>query len=206
MDLCPELLTRIGEHLLLSAIALSIGTLLGAGAGLWIWNKPRISGWVSGTASTLQTIPSLALFAILLPFLGIGFLPAVTALTLYAMLPVFRNTVTALRECPQELIDASSVCGMSSFQCLLYVQVPLGLPLLIAGIRTSAVWTVGSATLAAFIGAGGLGEFINRGLALNDWHLLLLGAIPSALLAIGVDLSLGALEKKMWRWKNGVAA
>jgi osmoprotectant transport system permease protein len=189
----PELALRTGEHLILTGV--STGAAITAGIPLGILASRRVSlrGVVLGLAGILQTIPSLAMLALLLALLQeIGVLPAIIALTLYALLPIVRNTLAGLESVPAEVIEAARGIGMTPLQQLWLVEVPLALPVIVAGIRTAAVVGVGIATLSAFIGAGGLGQFINRGLALANTDLILLGAIPAALLALLVDFTLGA--------------
>ena len=189
----PQLWVRTGEHILLTGIstglAICLALPLGILASRYIW----LRGPVLGAVGVLQTIPSLAMLAILLALMGkIGVLPAVTALTLYALLPIVRNTVTGLEGVSSEVMEAARGIGMTDRQQLWMVRMPLALPVIVAGIRTAAVVGVGIATLVAFIGAGGLGEFINRGLALSNTRLILLGAVPAGILALMVDFSLAA--------------
>ncbi len=145
-------------------------------------------------ADIVQTVPSRAMLAFLLPFFGIGVKPALVALTLYALLPIVRNTYTGLSTIPPAVLEAADGLGFNRWQRLWMVEIPLALPVILAGIRTAAVIGVGIATLSAFIGAGGLGDFINRGLALNNTRLVLLGAVPAALLALLLDFALGLVE------------
>jgi osmoprotectant transport system permease protein len=150
---------------------------------------------IFGLVGIIQTVPSLAMLAFLLPFCGIGFRPAIIALVLYALLPIIRNTYTGLSNIPSEIIEAAKGLGFSNSQQLFWVELPLAMPVIIAGIRTAAVIGVGIATLSSFIGAGGLGDFINRGLALNNRRLILLGAILAAALALLVDFVFSYLEQ-----------
>lgn len=145
----------------------------------------------------LQTIPSIALLAIMIPVFGIGMTPAVVALFLYALLPIVRNTVTGLNGIDPTLIQVADSLGMNRYQKLRLVEFPLSLPVILSGIRIATVISIGTATLAAFIGAGGLGEFIVTGLALNDTSLILCGAIPAAILAILAEIGFELLEKKI---------
>ncbi|MBZ0257197.1 ABC transporter permease, partial [bacterium] len=149
----------------------------------------------------VQTIPSLAMLAFLLPFMGIGVAPAIVALILYALLPIARNTYTGIQELDPAIIEAAEGLGFSRGQRLWYIELPIALPTIIAGIRTAAVICVGIATLSAFIGAGGLGDFINRGLSMNNTRLILLGAVPAGLLAIAFDQTIGFIERKI-SWKK----
>jgi len=190
-----ELWLRTGQHIMLTGIstliAIAIGIPLGIFATKRAWaERPLLAG-----VGILQTVPSLAMLALLLTLLQqIGAVPAIIALTLYALLPIVRNTVTGLQGIAPEIIEAARGVGMTESQRLRLVELPLALPVLVAGVRTAAVVGVGIATLSAFIGAGGLGQFINRGLALSNTDLILLGAIPSALLALAVDGSIGAFQ------------
>lgn len=198
----PELLQRTVEHLLLTGVAVVAAAALGIPLGIWVCRHPSHQRWVLGAANVVQTVPSLALLAFLLPFLGIGFWPAITALILYALLPVLRGTVTGLQEVPADAREAGLGIGMTPGQLLVRVELPLALPSIMTGLRLACVWSVGIATLSAFIGAGGLGDFINRGLALNNSRLLLLGAIPAALLAVVLDAGVGWLQHRLQPWKT----
>jgi osmoprotectant transport system permease protein len=145
----------------------------------------------------MQTIPSLALLALMIPLFGIGFVPAIIALFLYSLLPIVRNAITALSTTDPTLVRVSRALGLSPWEQLRYLRLPLATPAIFAGIRTSAVISIGTATLAAFIGAGGLGEPIVVGLSLNDTDMILRGAIPAAILAIAVELAFAAIERKV---------
>jgi osmoprotectant transport system permease protein len=146
-------------------------------------------------AGVLQTLPGIALLAFMIPLLGIGVLPAVVALFLYSLYPILRNTYTGVRDAAPEAVAAGRALGMTPRQILGYIRLPLAAPVIMAGIRTAAVINVGTATLAAFIGAGGLGDPIAAGLALSDTRMILSGAIPAAILALGVDGVLGVVER-----------
>jgi osmoprotectant transport system permease protein len=143
----------------------------------------------------LQTLPSIALLAFMIPLLGIGIVPALVALFLYSLYPILRNTYTGVRDAAPEAVGAAWALGMTRPQVLRYVRLPLAAPVIMAGIRTAAVINVGTATLAAFIGAGGLGDPIAAGLALSDTRMILSGALPAALLALLVDAGLGLCER-----------
>lgn len=186
-----QTLTHIG----LTFMALFIALLIGLPLGIWIGRKPRWARVVLGFAGVMQTIPSIALLGFLIPVLGIGAKPAITALFLYALLPIIRNTYTGIIEVDASVVDAAKGMGMTSGQILRQVQLPLAMPMILAGIRTATVINVGVATLAAYIGAGGLGEFIFGGIALNNTNMILAGAIPAALLAIIFDYLLSLLQK-----------
>jgi len=192
----PEIWQRIGEHIFLTGISTMTAVLLGIPLGILAFYRPGLRGPLLGIVSILQTIPSLAMLVILLAlFQKIGVVPAIVALILYALLPIVRNTLAALQGIPPEIIEAARGIGMTEWQKMRLIRIPLGIPVIMAGIRTASVAGVGIATLAAFIGAGGLGEFINRGLALSNTRLIFLGAIPAALLALLVDFVLGFIEK-----------
>jgi osmoprotectant transport system permease protein len=155
---------------------------------------------VLGAASIVQTIPSLALFGFLIPLRwigGIGVRTAVVALTLYALLPLLRNTVTGVRGVDAAVREAGRGLGMTARELLWHVELPLAAPIIVAGLRTAVVTTIGTATIAAAIGAGGLGVFIFRGVAMLDTSTILLGAVPAALMAVTVDLALGRLERRL---------
>ena len=194
-DRLPELWLRTGEHLMLTGFSTGIAILIGVPLGIIIFRSAWLRGPIMGLVGILQTIPSLAMLVFLLALLQkIGALPALIALTLYALLPIVRNTLTGLEEVSPQVIEAATGIGMTEYQRLRLVRLPLAAPMIVAGIRTAAVVGVGIATLSAFIGAGGLGQFINRGLALYNTRLILLGAVPAALLALIVDFSIGAFE------------
>jgi osmoprotectant transport system permease protein len=191
----PELWLRTGEHLMLTGVSTALAILVGIPLGIGAARIGWLRGPLTGGVGILQTIPSLAMLAILLALLQkIGAVPAIIALTLYALLPIVRNTLTGLEEVSPEVVEAARGIGMTSQQRLWLVEVPLATPVIVAGIRTAAVVSVGIATLSAFIGAGGLGQFINRGLALSNTDLILLGAIPAAVLALLVDGSIAAFQ------------
>lgn len=187
----------LGQHLVLVGIALAVATLLAIPTGVLITHVAWLRRPLLGGASVLQTVPSLALLAFLIsvPWLGLGAVSAIVALVLYAVLPILRNTFTGLDSVDADLIDAARGLGLTPRQVLLRVQLPLAARTILAGVRTAAVISVGVATLAAFIGAGGLGQPIVEGLYLNDTALVLSGALPAALLAIAVDALLGLVER-----------
>ena len=168
------------RHLELTLIALSFAVLVGVGVGLMVFRNATVARAVVYVCGLMQTIPSIALLALMIPLLGIGKTPAIVALFLYALLPILRNTVVALGTIDPELVRTATAIGLSRTERLRHVLVPLALPNIFAGVRTAAVISVGTATLAAFIGAGGLGDPIVTGLSLNDTNLILQGAIPAA--------------------------
>lgn len=195
LERLPELWLRMGEHLMLTGVSTGVAIVLGLPLGILASRVAQLRGPLVGAIGILQTIPSLAMLAILLALTGkIGALPAIIALILYALLPIVRNTVTGIQGVSPATLEAARGIGMTDYQQLWMVKIPLALPVIVAGIRTAAVIGVGIATLSAFIGAGGLGQFINRGLALSSNNLVLLGAIPAALLALIVDFSIAAME------------
>ncbi len=198
LERLPELGQRTYEHLFLTGISTIIATTIGIFFGVLTFRNQKFSSLLLAAVSVLQTIPSLAILVLLLVlFQKIGMLPALAALVLYALLPIVRNTLVGLRSIPKEVIEAAVGLGMTNWQEIRLVRIPIAIPVIMAGIRTAAVVGVGIATLSAFIGAGGLGEFINRGLALSNTRLICLGAIPSALLALIVDFVLSVLEKSL---------
>ena len=191
----PELWLRTGEHLMLTGVSTGMAILVGIPLGICAARIWWLRGPLTGGVGILQTIPSLAMLAILLAILQkIGAIPAIIALTMYALLPIVRNTLTGLEGVSPAVMEAARGIGMTPRQRLWIVEIPLSMPVIMAGIRTAAVVSVGVATLSAFIGAGGLGQFINRGLALSNTDLILLGAIPAAMLALIVDGSIAAFQ------------
>ena len=194
--LAPDLGRLLGQHLLLVGIAVAFATLLGVPLGAAAAAWPRSEGPVMAAVGVLQTVPSLALLAMLIPLLGrIGTVPALVALTLYALLPIARNTATGLLGVPGGLREAGTALGLTPAQRWKAVDVRLALPTIMAGIGTAAVITVGTATIAAFVGAGGLGDRIVTGLALNDHAMLLAGAVPAAALALVVQGVFALVER-----------
>ena len=191
----PKLWSQTWAHIGLTMISLIIAILVAVPIGILIARRKKIAGVVLGFAGVLQTIPSIALLGVLIPFLGIGPKPAILALFLYALLPVIRNTYTGITQVNPAVIDAARGMGMDNWQILTRVELPLAFPVLMAGIRTATVINVGVATLAAYIAAGGLGEFIFGGIALNNSNMILAGAIPAALLAIVLDFLLSLVQK-----------
>ena len=175
------------EHIGLTLASLLLAILLAVPLGIYSARRPKLAAALIGFAGVLQTIPSIALLGFMIPFLGIGIQPAILALFLYALLPILRNTYTGIREVTPAVTEAAKGMGMTDWQILRKVELPLALPIILAGIRTATVINVGVAALAAYIGAGGLGEFIFGGITLNNSAMILAGAIPSALLAVFFD-------------------
>lgn len=190
-----ELLDKVLQHLYLTFTALIIAIIIAIPIGLLIYNS-KLANVILYIASLLQTIPSIALLAIMIPVFGIGPLPAIVALFLYAILPILRNTVNGLRSVDPLLKEVASSLGMSKTQALRFVEWPLALPTILTGIRIAAVINVGTATLAAFIGAGGLGEYIVTGLALNNTQMILKGALPAAALALIIEFIFELIERR----------
>ncbi len=195
-DLRSKLPAWILRHLQLTLLAVTLATVLGISLALLSFRHRRTRSALLYLAGLFQTIPSIALLALMIPLVGIGFVPALLALLIYAMLPVLRSTLTALAAIDPVYRRVASAMGMTPLQEFTSVLMPLSLPHVLAGIRTATVISIGTATLAAFIGAGGLGEPIVTGLALNDSRMILTGAIPAAILAIVTDLIFDALERR----------
>lgn len=190
-----ELARRAGEHLALTGIALGLGILTAVPLGILLERRRGAAETVIRIVGTTQTVPSIALLAFAIPFLGVGAVPAIVALWVYSAFPILRNTYTGLRDASPDAAEAAISLGMTAGQVVRRVRLPLAVPVILAGIRTSAVLTVGTATLAAFIGAGGLGVPIVAGLQLADTTRILSGALPAAVLAVLVDAVLGAAER-----------
>ncbi len=196
----PDLWRLCAQHLGLVFGSLLLALGVGVPLGIWAWQRPRLAGWVLGAVGVLQTIPSLALLAFLIALVGaIGTVPAVIALFLYALLPIVRNTHAGLQGVPAGLSQAATALGLTARQTLWAVQLPLARPMLWAGVKTAAIINVGTATMAAFIGAGGLGERIVAGLAVNDKATMLAGALPAALLALLVQGAFALIERATQR-------
>jgi osmoprotectant transport system permease protein len=194
-----EILEATASHLALVLISMAIAIAIALPLGMLIVQRPTLRNISLGVASVFQTIPSLALFGFLIPipFIGgIGRRTAIVALVLYAILPILRNTYVGLTGIDPAVLQAAEAMGMTNTQILWRVRLPLALPVILAGIRTATVITIGVATIAAAIGAGGLGTFIFRGVAMVSDAVILAGAIPAALLAIAADLLLARLERR----------
>lgn len=196
-----ELLIKLSQHIYLSGCALLIAILIGVPLGICVYRVPYLRKGVLAFINTLQTIPSIALLAMLIPLLGIGAAPTIVALTLYALLPITKNTFVGLEQLPADALEAATALGFTTWQKLIYVELPLAVPVTLAGIRMATSITIGITTIAAFIGAGGLGDFITQGLSLDNNKLILLGAIPAALLALAVDYLLGQCELRLNRYQ-----
>jgi osmoprotectant transport system permease protein len=195
-----EILEATVAHLTLVVLAMAIAIAIALPLGMFIVRRPALRNIALGVASVFQTIPSLALFGFLIPipFIGgIGRRTAIVALVLYALLPILRNTYVGLSGIDPGVLQAAEAMGMTQSQILWRVRLPLALPVILAGIRTATVITIGVATIAAAIGAGGLGTFIFRGVAMVSDAVILAGAIPAALLAILADVLLARLERHL---------
>ncbi len=195
-----EALALTFEHLLLALVATGAATAVGIPIGVLLTRRPRLSKVTLAAASVIQTIPSLALFGFLIPLLGsygIGRAPAIIALFLYSLLPIIRNTFTGISGVDPAVREAARGMGMTDWQMLTQVELPLAMSVIIAGVRVATVISVGTATIAAAIGAGGLGTYIFRGLRTLDRTLILAGAVPAALMALGADFTLGWIEKRL---------
>ncbi|MFQ5746717.1 MAG: ABC transporter permease [Gemmatimonadota bacterium] len=200
-----EILLRTREHAALVGLSMAIALAIGVPAGILLTRRGAWRGPVIGGANVLQTIPSLALLGLLipLPFVGgVGARPAVVALVAYALLPIVRNTYEGIRSVDPAIREAGVAMGMTDGQLLARVELPLALGVIMGGIRTATVIGIGVTTVAAAIGAGGLGVFIFQGLAMVDDAVILAGAVPAALLALAADLALGALERRFARWRS----
>ncbi|HLY93026.1 MAG TPA: ABC transporter permease [Candidatus Angelobacter sp.] len=200
-----QVLTLTGEHIWLVGISMFFVVVIGVPLGILLSRRPRWRALVLGATNAVQTIPSLALFGLLLPLPWLGARVdrlAILALTLYALLPVVRNTYAGITGVDAPVREAAVAMGLTPWQLLWHVELPLAANVIVAGIRTATVITIGVATIAAAIGAGGLGEFIFRGVAMVDNSVILAGAIPAALLAIAADLLLGALQRALLRVRH----
>jgi len=198
-SLLPEMLQLAIEHCILVLISIGVAMAIGLPLGVWISRRARYRGPVLGIANILQTIPSLALFGFLIPipFIGgIGKRTAIVALILYALLPILRNTLSGILGVDPAVRESAVAMGMTDWQLLVQVELPLAARTILAGIRIATVTTVGTATIAAAIGAGGLGVFIFRGIGTIDTTQILAGAIPAALLALIADGGIGWIERK----------
>jgi osmoprotectant transport system permease protein len=206
----PVMRTALEQHLLMSSVSLAIALLVGVPLAIVI-TRSRIAATLAINAvNALRTIPSLAILAMALPFLGIGLFPSVVALVVLALPPILLNTYVGLREVEPDTVDAATGMGMTPGQVMRRIQIPLAAPAIFTGMRTAAIQVISGATLASFIGGGGLGDFVTAGIATMDMTRLLVGAIPIAALALGTEAGLGWLERKMFgrrtRGSDGLAA
>lgn len=192
-------LTALGQHLQLSLLTLLLAIFLAVPLAIYLSSRKRASNWVLQLAGIFQTIPSMALLGLFIPIMGIGTLPALTALVIYAIFPILQNTITGLQGIDPSLEEAGIAFGMTKWERLKKFEIPLAMPVIMSGIRTAAVMIIGTATLAALIGAGGLGSFILLGIDRNNASLILIGALSSAFLAIAFNLLLKWMEKAKLR-------
>ena len=184
------------RHLLISVYGVLFASALAIPAGFFIARRGRLAGWVLGAANVLQTIPSLALMAVLMLGLGLGARTVIVTVMCYSFLPILRNTWSGVRNIRPEILDAAQGMGMTALQTVFMVELPLALSVIMAGVRNALVVAVGVATIGAFIGAGGLGDIIMRGLNVAEGSsIIVAGALPCALMAVGADLLLGLLER-----------
>ncbi len=200
-----EVAALTAEHLWLVSISMLIAVAIGVPLGILLTRRPKMKAFVLGSTNVIQTIPSLALFGLLLPLPWLGARAdrlAIVALALYALLPIVRNTFVGINGVSAPVRESALAMGLTSRQMLMMVELPLASPVILAGIRTAVVITIGVATIAAAIGAGGLGEFIFRGIAMVDNGVILAGALPAAALALAADGALGALEKYLARRRH----
>jgi osmoprotectant transport system permease protein len=197
-----EILARSLEHLGLVAASMAIALAIGLPLGVAVVRRAALRRWVIGAANVVQTLPSLALFGFLIPVPwigGVGASTAIVALALYALLPILSNTSTGIAEVDPAVVESARGMGMTPRQVLWQVQLPLAAPVLLTGIRVATVLSIGIATIAAAIGAGGLGVFIFRGVAMVNNQVILAGAVPAAFLAIAADVALGSVERSIAR-------
>jgi osmoprotectant transport system permease protein len=199
-----NVLASLLQHIKLTAISLCLSTCIGISLALLIFWFGWMSSLVLNSVGVMQTIPSIGLLAVMIPIFGIGMTPAIVALTLYGLLPIVQNTYAGIVGVPAAMIDAARGVGLSRWETLRLIRIPLAMRFIVAGIKTSAVINVGAATLAALVGAGGLGDYILAGLSLNNGYIMLKGIVPAALLAIGVEKLFGALE--LWVTPEGMTA
>lgn len=191
------ILERTGEHITLAGIAVLLAVSIGVPVGFGIANNKKLAGNVMKVANVIQTIPSLALFAFAMPFFGIGAKPAIFALFLYALLPIIKNTLLGIHNVDPSIREAARGMGMSKSQIMFQVEVPLAIAVIMGGVRIATVTGIGIATIAALIGAGGLGSLIYQGISMMDIPMITAGALCSAILALFADFILGLVEKKL---------
>jgi osmoprotectant transport system permease protein len=197
-----RLLAALAEHVSMVSIALAISLAVAAPLGVWSARHPRVYAITMAVTGILYTIPTLALFALLIPFMGLGTAPAVTALVLYSLLILVRNIATGLREIPHEIVEAADGMGFSPTQRLVRIELPLALPVIIAGVRITLVTQISVATVAAYISAGGLGDIIFQGITQDISEKVVIGAVVASILAVIADGGLRLLE---WRLRMAYA-
>ncbi|MEA5106582.1 MAG: ABC transporter permease [Sphaerochaeta associata] len=192
-----ELMTAIAEHLSIVAISMVFAAIIGIALGVFSYWKPRVGRYIIGIAEIIQTIPSLALLALLMIIFGLGDLTMGVALVLYALLPIIRNTYTSLTELPPYIIDAARGMGMSRQQRLVKVEIPLSIPMIFGGLKVALVNSLSIAVMGVLIGSGGLGYIIYRGIQQRNMDRILLGAIPVVVIALIFDWGMGKAEKRL---------
>jgi len=192
-----ELMTAIAEHLTIVAISMIFAAIIGIALGVFSYWKPRVGRYIIGIAEIIQTIPSLALLALLMIIFGLGDLTMGVALVLYALLPIIRNTYTSLTELPPYIIDAARGMGMSRQQRLVKVEIPLSIPMIFGGLKVALVNSLSIAVMGVLIGSGGLGYIIYRGIQQRNMDRILLGAIPVVVIALIFDWGMGKAEKRL---------
>jgi len=196
-SLAAEILSLSLQHVRLVGITIAIAAALALPAAVLLARRPAARRWVLGVTNIAQTVPSLALFGFLLPLIGIGEHTAILALSLYALLPILRNTLTGILGVDPAVRESALAMGMTPRQILWQVELPLAVPSIVSGLRIATVTTIGTATVAAFIGAGGLGVFLVRGIAMMDKQALLAGALPAAAMALAADEVLEWIERRL---------
>lgn len=192
-----QILTKSTEHIYISALALALGILVAVPLGVILTRFQKVSAFVIGLASVLQTVPSLALLALMIPFFGVGKLPAVIALFIYSLLPILRNTFIGMKNVDWNYRDVAKGMGMTNLQSIFSVELPIAMPTIMAGIRLAATYVIAWATLASYIGAGGLGDLIFSGLNNFQPPLIIAGTVPVIVIALLSDFLLGLLEDKL---------
>lgn len=197
-----ELIVKTWEYIYISLIAIFLGIIVAVPLGVLLTRVPKIANFILGLLNVLQTIPSFAILALFIPLLGIGLVPAIVALFLYSLMPILRNTYIGIRDVKKDLIEAGIGMGMTEWERIRLVEIPLATPVIMSGIRLATVFLIGWATLASYIGAGGLGDYIFSGMNLYKPEYILAGAIPVTLLALVTDLFLGKVET--WVTPKGI--
>ncbi|MCP6731867.1 choline ABC transporter permease OpuBB [Bacillus subtilis] len=192
-----ELLYKTYEHIMISLIAVILGVLVAVPLGVVLTRMKKGAGTIIGIVNIIQTLPSLAILAFFIPFLGVGKVPAIVALFFYSVLPILRNTYTGIRGVNKNLLESGKGIGMTPTEQVRLVELPLAAPVIMAGIRTSTIYLIGWATLASFIGGGGLGDYIFIGLNLYQPEYIIGGAVPVTILAIVIDYVLAVAERKL---------
>ncbi|MCC9088518.1 ABC transporter permease [Bacillus sp. A015] len=192
-----ELLTKMWEHLYISLIAVVLGIIVAVPLGVILTRMKKGAGFVIGVVNIFQTLPSLAILAFFIPILGVGKIPAIVALFFYSVLPILRNTYAGVQGVNKNLLESGKGIGMTTWEQIRLVELPLAVPIIMAGVRTSTIYLIGWTTLAAFIGGGGLGDYILIGLQLYQPEYIIAGAIPVTILAVIIDFTLMRLEKKV---------